>query len=359
MGENEHERAIASYEQMMEKNREIGEPREAETRLGLESHIYIVRHGTSTLEVEDKRPLQERDFERELSPQGEAEADAAGDKIAEDVKTYIGEGIIVLPGGSTLPRAHKTSERAMRRINERLGHPYPDDMLSDPAVRGPVSKDPDERKRRALNTRYSVPEYIYPPHAAGKKRLKEAGEWGRGETLPDEWMRNPDLLQKDIDSAGLGELFDASDIVAERTNNFVMAAGMWETAGRALRSHWEKAMQGDPQAGIQKFESRKGGGVNISADHPPHMVFIGGTHGSIIPEAWLHRITRRYEDETGAVVSPTLEYGEFFKVHIPATEKETPTLTIHDHTMPIPWELFNIIYTGVKEEPAQQDEESV
>ncbi len=354
MKEIGREEAIKAYEVLMKKNKEIGEPKERETRSGLETHIYIIRHGTSVPEVEGGGSLQDRDFERELSPQGEKEADAAGERIAEDMATYIDNGIIVLPGGSTLPRAHKTSERAMRAINKKLGYPYNEDWMPDPTVRGPVAKDKKEQSARALTTRYSVPNYIHPPHAMGKQRLKDQGLWGRGETLPDTWMRDPSLLQGDIVAAGLGETFKADDIITERTNNFKKVAEAWETYGRALRHHWEKAMEENPEEGIKKLEGRKGGGIKISAEHPPHVVFIGGTHGAIVPEAWLHEIIKKYEERTGMIVSPTLEYAEYFKVHIPATEKETPTLTIHGHTMPVPWEMFNVTYTGVKKDIEQE-----
>ncbi len=340
---NEMDRRMAeeSYIKLMKKQAETREFTEKPPRQALETHIYIVRHGTSTPEVKDDRPLQERDFERELSKQGVEESKEAGKKIAKDMAAYFGDGVIVLPGGSTLPRAHKTSEYVMRQINEELGYPVSQDTLPDPSIPGIVPAKP-----RGLNSRYSVPGYIYAPHAVGKAELKAEGTWGRGEELPDRWMRNPSLLQKHIDEAGLGEKMSAKAIIDERIHNFTNVANMWEQIGGVYLRYWNKRKSEDPGKAKEKIESP--GWINVTSEKPPHVVFIGGTHGSIIPEAWLFEIIKKYEEKTGETVSPTLEYAEFFKVYIPTDERQEATLTIHGITMPIPWELLGVVHDAAK-----------
>ncbi len=333
--------AEESYIKLMKKQVETREFTEKSPRQALDTYVYIVRHGTSTPEVEDDRPLQQRDFERELSAQGVQESKEAGKKIAKDMAPYFGDGVIVLPGGSTLPRAHKTSEYVMRQINEELGYPVPEDTLPDPSKPGIASA-----KERALNPRYSVPDFIYPPHAVGKSKLKAAGTWGRGETLPDRWMRDPNLLQQDIDDAGLGEKMSAKAIIDERIHNFTNVASMWEHIGRVYNAYWEKHKSEDLTKAKEKIE--RPGWINVTSEKPPHVVFIGGTHGSIIPEAWLFEIIKKYEEKTGETVSPTLEYAEYFKVYIPTDERQEATLTIHGVTMPIPWELLGLVHDAVE-----------
>ena len=123
----------------------------------------------------------------------------------------------------------------------------------------------------------------------------------------------------------------AEEILAERAENFQGNAAMWANAGATLKKRWDESVSG---------KGKELEGFNVSDAKPPHLVIVAGTHGALVYETWLYEIIKKYEAETGEQVSPSLEYADFFKVHIPANPEEQPTLEIHGKKIPVPWEMF-------------------
>lgn len=303
------------------------ENKEYEKANRLETDVYIIRHGSAVSAVEDGRSADERDFERSLSPKGIDEVKVTGGKIGAELKERKSEGLIFMVRSSHITRAYQTLETAAGEIAESLGVP-----MSSPEMPFP----PTQGKFAYTTKKYAFPPIIVAPHEQAMERMggRAGKDWKGGATLPEQWVRNPSILDKDLDAAGIADI-SAEDIIAERTENFKNNAAIWAKAGLVLRKGWEDDL------GKEKLD-KKQKGFNISDAAPPRLVVLAGTHGAIVHESWLYEIIKEYEVQTGEQISPSLGYAEYFKVHIPAHPDETPTLEIHGKTIPIKWEMFKV-----------------
>ncbi len=304
------------------------ESKEHEPANRLETDVYIIRHGTAMPAVEDGRSEDERDFERSLSPKGINEVKTTGQVIGEELKKIQSEGLVFMVRSSHITRAYQTLETAAGEIAELLGVPMSSPELPFPPAQG---------KFAYTTKNYAFPPFISAgPHKQAMERMggRSGKEWKGGATLPEQWVRDPSILAKDLDAAGITDI-SAEDVIAERTENFTKNAAVWAKAGAVLRKGWENDL------GKEKSE-KKQKGFDVSDATPPRLVVLAGTHGAIVPESWLYEIIKEYESQTGEQISPALGYAEYFKVHLPAHPDETPTLEIHGKTIPVRWEMFKV-----------------
>ncbi|KKU48639.1 hypothetical protein A3H10_04890 [Candidatus Uhrbacteria bacterium RIFCSPLOWO2_12_FULL_46_10] len=284
----------------MPREAETPEVHEREPQQRLETIIYFVRHGAAeAMAGADRDPTIDR--QRHLSPEGRQQAEAAGRKIADELKS-LESGDVIFSRSSPYPRAVETVGIVRDEVLK---------ALPGRALVVPISRKPTRNE-------YRFPLTSFDAYSVGTERR------GTTKGLPEEWVRDPSVFQRDLDEAGAMET--AQGILNERTMNLQRIAARWERTGRLLGAKWQRdALEG---------------GLEPAAIRAPRLVILIGSHGGLMPEPWLNEAVRQYEQENGDSVSPELSYGEYFKVHFPANVETAPTLTLHGKDIPLRVELF-------------------
>ena len=279
------------------------EMKEKEPEQRLETIVYFIRHGSAeSLSGADKDP--EIDRQKHLSPEGIKQAEKTGEKIAQELQ-FLESGDNIFLRSSPYPRAKETVGIVRDKVIGSL-------EKQNKKIISPISVKPERDELRFSLDNFDA-------YSVGEER--------RGSTkgLPEEWVRYPEILQQDLEKAGVTGK-NAQEILTERTINFQKIAGVWEKAGRLLRTRWERIVSDQV--------------TDLSEIRPPRLVVLNGSHGGIVPEAWLYEAIKEYESKTGEKIPPELTYGEYFKVHFSINPKEAPILTLHGKEIPLNPELF-------------------
>lgn len=273
---------------MKESEIPIQEIHEQEVPTGLETYLIFVRHGKAEKHTDDIS----KDSERPHTPEGEKQVYEAGKKFAQEVKLQAND--VIFQRSSPRVRAQQTVTGALDGFVSRqkeLGCENINIMKSSKPA------------REGLN--------VLPP--TGPSYIVGSARRGTSSGLCEEWTRNPEIFQKDLDSAGLSA--KAGDTLKEQKENFQHEVSVVNRARTMLAEKWKK--------------SKKEG-----EDTPPRLFIFQGSHGSV-SEPWLLDVVKEYESAHNKKIRLELGYGEYFTIHFPENQKETPTLNISGESIPI------------------------
>lgn len=265
-----------------------GEKKEKEVLPRLETIIYFIRHG----EAEEPAPNLPPDVankERRLTKNGIIQAQKAGERIRDELD--LSDRDIVFFKSSPASRALQTAEIVRAELLAKEGVKY----------------QTGKTKKEQLYFR----EELNPAYDVGTARR------GTSKNISEEWVRNPEIYQKDIEAAKLDGV--AEDVLAERKMNFQNFLSIFNRASKKLYKVWESHATDEQTKEIK----------------PPRLVILLGSHSGIVSESWLYHAIKDYEDKEGIEIPLELEKSDYFSINIPSTSDQSPVLNIGDRHIPL------------------------
>lgn len=282
----------------------LGQTRELEPGFRLETDLIFLRHGVAEkLPGADQR--SEIDSRRKHTEEGTQQVYEGGKKAALDLNLSPDVQVVIVSRSSPRERAKQTVADGLRGFTEQLQA----QGLHDQSIDRQTSIKP---ARKAFD---------YGNHTA----IYGAGGTRRGNTkgLSEEWTRNPELLQKDTDTAMETALtddpntkLDANNVLADMTSGYQNTVVVADRATTLLSENWHARNQDNPSA------------------KPPRLVIFEGAHG-FVSEPWLKEVVTDFEQTSGEPVKLELGYGEYWRLHWPASPSESPTLHIDGKIIPV------------------------
>ncbi|MEK7084687.1 MAG: histidine phosphatase family protein [Patescibacteria group bacterium] len=283
------------------------EMREAEKPSRLETFVVFIRHGEA-----EKLPGAENDESidaaRPLTAKGQTQVEAGGASIAEEIPLRRGDMVFVRH--SPRVRAEETADRvAAVFLEKQKEHGVEEIYMPETTSRG----------KQTLVFPNEASGQVY--HGAGKRK-------GTSKGVSEEWVRDAELFQADMDAAG-GTERKAADVIATQQKDFQQTVALADRTSRAFGKRWDK--------------------MEMPEEIPaPRMVILLGSHG-FASEPWLLEAVREYEMAHQTQVPIELGYGEHWTLRLPPDPRESATLMIAGHTIPVKEELLRRIKNNVKE----------